>query len=154
VRRSLQLLLSGRGHEVRAYPSPLALAQDSAALRCDCLIADLMMPPSDAITLLGELRSAGWSGSAILISGFLDDEWRARGLRAGFDAVLSKPISDSLLVRTVEALPARSQDDPANYGQFLMSGSLNESQSRPRRRLDPQHPPARVACKASKGPSQ
>jgi FixJ family two-component response regulator len=106
VRRSLQLLLSGRGHDVRAYPSALSLARDSAALRCDCLIADLMMPPSDAITLLGELRSAGWLGPAILISGFLDNEWQALALRAGFHAVLSKPMSDSLLVRTVEALPA------------------------------------------------
>ena len=73
VRRALQLLLSARGHEVRAYRSAIGLASDAAALLCDCLVADLMMPPTDAVALLGSLRKAGWQGRAILISGFLDD---------------------------------------------------------------------------------
>ena len=104
VRRSLQLLLSGRGHDVRAYASAVGLAKDPAALRCDCLVADLMMPPTDAVALLGQLRKTGWGGRAILISGFLDEAWRDMAQRAGFDAVLTKPISDSLLIHTIEAL--------------------------------------------------
>ena len=105
VRRSLQLLLSARGHTVRAYASALGLAQDPAALGCDCLVADLLMPPTDAIALLGALRDAGWKGRAILISGYLDEGWKTKAQAAGFDAVLAKPISDSSLVRVVEDLP-------------------------------------------------
>lgn len=105
VRRSLQLLLSARGHAVRAYSSALGLAEDPAALRCDCLVADLLMPPTDAIALLGALRDAGWKGRAILISGYLEDGWQTKARAAGFEAVLAKPISNSSLVRVVEDLP-------------------------------------------------
>lgn len=89
---------------MRAYPSAVGLAQDPAALRCRCMIADLMMPYTDAIQLLTELRAAGWDGRSILISGFLDASWEAKASSAGYDAILSKPISDSVLVRTVEGL--------------------------------------------------
>ena len=104
VRRSLQLLLRSRGYDVRAHCSAVGLARDPATRACDCLIADLMMPQLDAIQLLSEFRAAGWHGKAILISGFLDHQWEEKALAAGYDAVLPKPISDSVLVRTVQEL--------------------------------------------------
>ena len=104
VRRSLQLLLRSHGYHVRAFASAVGLARDAEAKRSDCLIADLMMPQTDAMQLLAELQAAGWSGRAILISGFLDSGWQARARSAGYDAVLAKPISDSVLVRTVAEL--------------------------------------------------
>lgn len=109
VRRSLQLLLRSRGYDVRAHPSAVGLAKDAAALSSDCLIADLMMPHLDAIQMLGEFRAAGWAGKSILISGHLDTRWQAKASAAGYDAVLSKPISDSVLVRTVKELLAKPQ---------------------------------------------
>lgn len=104
VRRSLQLLLRSRGYEVRAYASPVGLSCDPSALRCGCIVADLMMPQIDALQMLAEFRTAGWNGKAILISGYLDPRWEARARSAGFDAVLTKPISDSVLIRTIEAV--------------------------------------------------
>ncbi len=104
VRRSIQLLLKSYGCEVRAYPSPLGLAMDAEALRCGCMIADLLMPQIDAIQLLAQMRVAGWTGRSILISGFLDPGWETRARIAGYDRVLQKPISDSVLVRTVFGL--------------------------------------------------
>lgn len=108
VRRSIQLLLKSQGFEVRAYPSPVGLATDDEALRCRCMIADLVMPQIDAIQLLAQLQAAGWAGKSILISGFLDPGWEAKALTAGYDRVLHKPISDSVLVRTVFELMAPS----------------------------------------------
>ena len=104
VRRSLQLLLRARGYEVRAYPSAVGLAEDLDARKCGCIVADLMMPQVDAIQLLAEFHAAGWRGKSILISGYLDAKWEERARAAGYDAVLSKPISESVLVRTVEEL--------------------------------------------------
>ena len=104
VRRSLLLLLRSRGYDVRAYPSAVGLAMDPGALSSVILVADLMMPHTDAIELLSELRGASWAGRSILISGHLDARWRARAIAAGYDAVLPKPISKSVLVRTVEEL--------------------------------------------------
>lgn len=104
VRRSVQLLLQSRGYDVRAYPSAVGLAQDAFALGCACIIADLMMPQVDAIQLLAELKAAGWKGKAILISGYLDGRWEEKARAVGYDCILAKPISDSVLVRTVEGL--------------------------------------------------
>ena len=106
VRRSIQLLLQSRGYEVRAYPSACGLAKDPEALRCRCLVADLMMPHTDAIQLLAELRAGGWTGRSILISGYLEHGWEAKAEAAGFDMALPKPISDSVLVRAVSELMA------------------------------------------------
>jgi len=107
VRRSLQLLLKSRGYDVRAYSSAVGLARQPEARRCRCVIADLMMPQTDAIQLLGELRADGWAGKSILISGHLDRNWEAKALAAGYDRVFHKPISETVLVRAVaELLPA------------------------------------------------
>jgi two-component system response regulator FixJ len=104
VRRSLQLVLAGDGYEVRAYGAGQGLAKDTEAMQAACIIADLMLQESDAIDLLGQMRRAGWKGSALLISGHLDDQWRSQALNAGFDAVLEKPISGAPLLKEVRRL--------------------------------------------------
>jgi FixJ family two-component response regulator len=104
VRRSLLLLLKSRGFEVKAHSSAVGLARDVAALGCGCIVADLMMPQVDALQMLAEFHEAGWNGKAILISGFLDPRWEEKARAAGFNVVLPKPISDSVLIRTVEEL--------------------------------------------------
>ncbi len=106
VRRGIQLLLRSHRYEVRAYPSAVGLAKDPEALRCGCMIADLLMPHTGAIELLRELKAAGWAGKAILISGHLDDAWEAQACAAGYDRVLPKPLSDSVLMRTLGEVTA------------------------------------------------
>ncbi len=106
VRRGIQLLLRSHGYEVRAYPSAVGLAKDPEALRCGCMVADLLMPHTGAIELLRELKAAGWAGKAILISGHLDDVWEANARAAGYDRVLPKPLSDSVLMRTLGEVTA------------------------------------------------
>lgn len=109
MRRSLQLLLISHGYDVRAYRSGTGLANDPEALKATCLVADLIMPESDALQLLHDLRGAGWPGHAILISGHLTDEWASQAKAAGYDAVLPKPIGETVLVGWIARLlaPAR-----------------------------------------------
>lgn len=104
VRRSLQLLLRSYGFEVMAHASGARLAENPNALQADCLVADLVMPHTDGVELLEQMRGAGWSGKSILISGFPQEEWRERAREIGFDAWLEKPIANSLLIRTIERL--------------------------------------------------
>lgn len=73
------------------------------------MIADLMMPQADAIKLLGELRADGWNGKTILISGYLNSDWEAKALAAGYDRVFHKPISETVLVRAVAELLSAAQ---------------------------------------------
>lgn len=113
VRRSLQLLLRSCGYDVRSHPSAVGLAFDPQAQLCHCLVADLMMPQTDAIELLAQLRNQGWAGKSVVISGFPDRMWEAKARAAGYDAVLSKPISASVLVRTVAGLLASGSNGDA-----------------------------------------
>ena len=115
VRRSLQLLLSGHGYDVRAYARAAGLAREPEALRADCLIADLIIPDGNAVSLITDLREVGWKGPAILISGHLTNEWTERALAHGYAAAFAKPIGDSVLIKCLERLlPASGPDEPAD----------------------------------------
>jgi FixJ family two-component response regulator len=115
VRRSLQLLLSGHGYDVRAYAKAAGLAREPEALRADCLIADLIIPDGNAVSLITDLREAGWKGPAILISGHLTNEWTERALARGYAAAFAKPIGDSVLIKCLERLlPAAGPDERAD----------------------------------------
>lgn len=101
VRRALQLLLSANGYEVRSYGGGKGLEQDPEALAANCLIADLVLPDRNAIDLLTSLRSHGWDGVSVLVSGHLTPELTSRAHRAGYDAVFAKPLQDAVLVKEI-----------------------------------------------------
>lgn len=107
MRRSLQLLLRAQDYDVRAYGSGQSLSADPEALKADCLVADLLIPDTDGVSLLGKLRAVGWKGPAILISGHMDDAWKSRAQKGGFAHVLEKPLSDNLLVAALRKLVER-----------------------------------------------
>jgi len=101
VRRSLQLLLAAHGYAVRAYASAAQALADPTPSQSDRLIADPVMDEIDGVALLGSLREKGWDGSAILISGHLDDERTKQAEAAGFETILHKPFADGLLIEAV-----------------------------------------------------
>lgn len=104
VRRSLQLMLSGRGLEVRAYGAGRDLLADPLAREADVLVADYKMPEANGLELLARLRAAGWAGPAILITGYPEPDLAARALQAGFMHVLAKPLVDGALANTIAGL--------------------------------------------------
>jgi len=102
VRRSLQLLLRGRGFEVRAYASGLALLADPTALEAACLVADFRMPEIDGLLILKRLRDLGWRGQALLITAFPSAGLVDQALAAGYSRVIEKPLVEAALVEAVE----------------------------------------------------
>lgn len=106
ARRAIQLLLQSHGYDVRAHASLDGLAESPEALAASCLVADLMLGDGDGdgVRLLRNLRDAGWSGRALLISGRLTEDWIDRALAGGFDEVLAKPVPERQLVATVNRL--------------------------------------------------
>ncbi|MFZ0269956.1 response regulator [Caulobacter sp.] len=102
VRRSLQLLLHGRGFEVRAYASGLALLADPTALGAVCLVADYRMPEIDGLSILKRLRGLGWQGQALMITAFPSARLAARARAAGYSQVLEQPLVEFGLVEAVE----------------------------------------------------
>lgn len=104
VRRSLQLLLSARGFEVRAYGSGPELLADDSSLSAQGLIADYRMPDVDGFVVLKTLRERGWAGAALLITGYPALGLTERAIAAGFDRVIEKPFVEAAFVDAVERL--------------------------------------------------
>lgn len=101
VRRSMQLLLHGAGFEVRSYASADTLLFDDNAGEAACLVTDYRLGGRDGIALLALLRTTGWTGPAILVTGHATPALRQLAAEAGFTAFLEKPLSERALVNTV-----------------------------------------------------
>lgn len=104
VRRSLLLLLQGRGFAANAWSSAGPALAEAARAAPDCLIADYRLESSDGIAMLGALRAQGWDGPAILILAYPSRELSARAREAGFALVLEKPLREHMLVDAVTRL--------------------------------------------------
>lgn len=104
VRRSLQLLLYGRGWDVRAYGSAKAVLDDPRSLEAACLVADYRMSEMNGIELLRHLRARGWQGKALLITGYPSPELEGAALDAGYAQVMEKPIPELTLPETIRRL--------------------------------------------------
>lgn len=98
VRRSIHLLLHGRGFEVRSYSAAGPLLIDPTKADARFLVADYRLPDSDGLTLLRRLKEQGWQGRSILITAFGTDELRKAAQESGYDAILEKPLRQHELV--------------------------------------------------------
>lgn len=101
VRRSLHLLLQFRGYQVRSFSSAAPLVDDEAALDAVCMVADHRLPDGNGVELLQRLRDAGWSGRAVLITGYPSVDLSERAAHAGFSAVLEKPLRQHELLKAL-----------------------------------------------------
>lgn len=101
LRRALQLILYNQGFEVRAYRSAAQALADRSAAEANVLIADYRLPDSDGIALLGALRSRGWSGRAVLITGFPSPSVTASANSVGYAAILEKPVPHHRLLAAI-----------------------------------------------------
>lgn len=89
VRRSLHLMLTASGFDVRTFGSAEAALDADAFAGASGAVLDYRLPGADGIQLLQRARAAGWHGRAVLITGVAPLE-AAR--TCGFDAVLGKPL--------------------------------------------------------------
>ena len=104
VRRSMQLLFQGQGFDVRAYPSGEALLADRKSSDPACMIVDYKLGGLDGITLLQTLRERGWSGSAVLVTGFPTNDLAKRASDAGYAMLFEKPLRERSLIEAVRRL--------------------------------------------------
>jgi signal transduction histidine kinase len=98
--------LASDGHEVRcAYDGHqgLAAARERA---WDVIICDVGLPGMDGLDLIRAVRGdgAGKRPFAVALSGYGQDEDRQRGLAAGFDRYLVKPVAAASLREVIAGL--------------------------------------------------
>ena len=68
----------------------------------DVVVSDLIMPDENGIEVLQKLRSAGFRGPAIALTGVRDDIVQLGALTQGFTAYLVKPVEPERLIKTIE----------------------------------------------------
>jgi signal transduction histidine kinase len=103
TRAMLAACLEAAGHEVATAARPLRPSAAVLERPCEVLVCDIGLPGLDGLGLIRTLRAAneGSAPLAIAVSGYGQPEDRARGLEAGFDHYLVKPVSAEALLTVV-----------------------------------------------------
>jgi DNA-binding response OmpR family regulator len=82
------------------------------ATRPDVIVSDIAMPEEDGMAFIRRLRALPEERAAripaIAVSAFAGSSDRARGLAAGFDQYMAKPVDFDELCATIRAIAARN----------------------------------------------
>ena len=102
VREAMKSLMRSLGHDASTFGSAEEFLNSEQFSRTSCLITDLHMPGLSGLDLQDRLIARGHRIPIIFITGFPDDTARARAMKAGALAFLTKPISQHHLVDHLE----------------------------------------------------
>jgi len=103
--RTLRLLLSLEGHEVRVAHTGPDGVQAAREFGPEVVLCDIGLPGLDGFGVASQLREGADTAGARLIAltGFSDDATRRRAAESGFDHFLTKPADPYLLLRLLAA---------------------------------------------------
>lgn len=95
------LVLTRAGFQVHSEVTGEAARTLARQVQLDAVVMDRGLPDMDGLEAVGLLRSDGYRGPILVVSGFAGAEHVAASLDAGADAVLAKPFSLTDLVEQV-----------------------------------------------------
>jgi CheY-like chemotaxis protein len=104
VAETFTTLLGASGHTVTSAPDGEA-GWDLFSRRqgeFDLVLADCNMPGLSGADLMRRVKSAGFGGRVVLVSGYLTGEKVEELTQLGADAVLRKPITPAKLLSVIE----------------------------------------------------
>ena len=107
IRESLNMILSGDGHELDEAENGDKGIEMVEANTYDLVITDILMPEKDGTELLMHLKSNGHEMPVIAISGggsFVPGDYALKLAENYADAILQKPFSKSDLLQAVNKL--------------------------------------------------
>ncbi len=107
IRRMIEALVAGRGHEVVAVPNGARGLEAAHAKTPEVILLDLNLPGSvDGFAVCERLRADETTKNVpILIISAMDDvRSKERALAAGATAYYTKPFSPTALLKEIEAL--------------------------------------------------
>jgi DNA-binding response OmpR family regulator len=110
IRKMLEALLSGRGHEVQGAVTGTKGIDLAASAPPDAILLDIHLPGThDGFDVCSKLRAmeATRHVPIIVISALDDPESRQRARDAGANAYYSKPFSPTALLKELETIETR-----------------------------------------------
>ena len=102
VREATKTLVRSLGYNASTFGSAEEFLNSEQVHDTSCLITDLHMPGLSGLDLQDRLIARGHRIPIIFITGFPDDTARARAMKAGALAFLTKPINQHHLVDHLE----------------------------------------------------
>ena len=102
LREAMKSLVRSLGYGVSTFGSAEEFLKSEQVIDTSCLITDLHMPGLSGLDLQDRLIARGHRIPIIFITGFPDDTARARAMKAGALAFLTKPINQHHLVDHLE----------------------------------------------------
>jgi PAS domain S-box-containing protein len=111
AREMLRYLLERAGHEVYDAADGATGLERALSLSPDVAVVDVGLPGLDGYELARRLRAAGRDHMFLIaVTGYGQAEARRRGLEAGFDAYLTKPIAPDRLTEVIATAAPRYPD--------------------------------------------
>ncbi len=108
AREMLRYVLERAGHEVHDAADGATGLERALSLRPDVAVVDVGLPGLDGYELARRIRASGRSDMCLIaVTGYGQSEARQRGLEAGFDAYLTKPIAPDRLTEVIAMGSAR-----------------------------------------------
>ena len=111
IRKMIEALLSGRGHEVTAVSSGAKGIEAALARTPDAILLDLNLAGSyDGFEVCERLRAADETKKSpiIIISAMDDAQSKERASACGATAYFTKPFSPTALLKEIESLRGRA----------------------------------------------
>src|ERR1700733_7605310 len=123
ARAALEFLLRREGFEVRDAPDGRTAIAECATFRPDLILLDIMMPGMDGFEVCRRIKSAPETRltPVVLITGLTATEDRIKGINAGADDFLCKPIDlNELLARTRSLLRLKQITDELENAEAVL----------------------------------
>lgn len=105
-------LLEEIGHNAESITDPRAVPGTVRRRRPDVVLLDIGMPYVDGFEVARQLKSEFARLCLVAVTGRASDEHRKRGLEAGFEAYLAKPVDVTILQSTLATIFALRKASP------------------------------------------
>src|SRR5271154_2869287 len=122
-RAALEMLLRREGYEVRDAGDGEAALVECAMFRPDLILLDILMPGIDGFEVCRRIKATPETRltPVVLITGLFETEDRIKGINAGADDFLSKPIDlNELLARTRSLLRLKQYTDELEHAEGVL----------------------------------
>jgi len=121
--RQIQQALQEAGYECDSFQLSLDLLAASRTTAYDLIVLDWQLPDMDGDEVVRQLRTHfGFAIPLIFVTSRSQEEDLVRGLQAGADDYITKPLRPAELVARVAALLRRAQPVPATQEAFSVAG--------------------------------